>query len=490
MGPSEARAESNLTRVLGAGDATAIMIASMVGVGILTVPGKVGAACGGVGWALLAWIGGGLVALCGALVHAELGSRYPLAGGDYVYLRRAYGDFPAFISGWTSFVIGFPGAVALAVWAAANSGFDALGLMKPPGLWEMINDPGAALAPSGRNFWVPTAGLMILAGLSLVHAAGLKWGKRVQNAQVILVLLALVILAAAAWFVPLPASDRPAAGGPAAGGSLWGALAGAGLSIFFSYSGWNASAYVAGEIRDPSKNLPRALIGGVILVSALYVVVNLAYFHLVPLNQMGTRINIGGEVAGQVFGAAGARIMSLVEVAVFLSCAGAMIITGPRICFAMAQDGLFPRGLAGLGRFSGSPVRAMWLQSGVAAGLILSGTFFDILNCTIFAILPLAALTTSSVFVLRHRDRATGDRPPFTAPGGAATPLVFIGVVALVEAAVVITALIDPGQRWYPVLGALLVGSGAPVYWCWRRLARGNDDPVQGWSGGRFRGPG
>jgi APA family basic amino acid/polyamine antiporter len=475
MSPAETRADSGLTRLLGAGDAAAIMIATMVGVGILTVPGKVVAACGGAAWALLAWLGGGLVALCGALVHAELGSRYPLAGGDYVYLRRAYGDFPAFISGWTSFVIGFPGGVALAVWAAANSGFDALGLMTPPGPWEMIHDPGAALAPSGRDFWVPAAGLMILAGLSLIHAAGLKWGKRVQNVQVILVLAALVILAAAAWFVPGLSPGRWSAIGSNPGGTFWVALAGSGLSIFFSYSGWNASAYVAGEIRDPARNLPRALIGGVILVTALYVLVNLAYFHLVPLSHMGTRINIGGEVAGQIFGAAGARIMSLVEVAVFLSCAGAAIITGPRNCFAMAGDGLFPRALAGLGRKSRAPVRAMWLQSAVAAGLLLSGTFFDILNCTIFAILPLAALTTSTVFVLRRRDRATGDRPPFTAPGGAATPLVFIGVVALVEAAVVITALIDPDQRLYPLLGVLLVGSGAPVYWCWRRLSRRRD---------------
>ncbi|MBU0516211.1 MAG: APC family permease [Proteobacteria bacterium] len=440
-----------LTRVLGAGDAAAIMIANMVGVGILTRPGQVGAAFGDLTLALLAWIAGGLVALCGALVHAELGSRYPLAGGDYVYLRRAYGDFPAFLSGWTSFVIGFPGAIALTSIAASQAVIDILGITQATHVTRLI------------------PALAILGGFSLLHAAGLKWGKRVQNLQVILVLAALVVLVTAAWFMAGPSQAAPGPSG--LGGVSLSALAGAGLSIFFAYSGWNAGAYVAGEIREPTKNLPRALIGGVVLVTALYAAVNLAYFQVVPLQEMGRTINIGGEVARKIFGGAGGRVMSLVELVVFLSCTSAMIITGPRICFAMAGDNLFPQGLAGLGPRSGVPVRALWLQSLVAAGLMVTGTFDDILACTIFAILPFAALTTSAVFVLRARDRAGGQRPPFTAPGGWLTPLVFIAVVLVVEAAVVVTAVLDPKSRWNPIFGALLVGTGVPIYWLWRRRA-------------------
>lgn len=441
--------QTGLTRVLGAGDAAAIMIASMVGVGILTRPGQVGAAFGDLTLALLAWIAGGLVALCGALVHAELGSRYPLAGGDYVYLRRAYGDFPAFLSGWTSFVIGFPGAIALSSIAASQAIIDVLGITPATHATRLI------------------PALAILGGFSLLHAAGLKWGKRIQNLQVILVLAALVVLVTAAWFTAGPSPAAPVRSGP--GPVSLTALAGAGLSIFFAYSGWNASAYVAGEIREPTKNLPRALIGGVVLVTALYAAVNLAYFQVVPLQEMGRTINIGGEVARKIFGGAGGRVMSLVELVVFLSCASAMIITGPLICFAMANDGLFPRGLAGVGQRSGVPVRALWLQSLVAAGLMVTGTFDDILDCTIFAILPFAALTTSAAFVLRARDG--GQRPPFLAPGGWLTPLVFIAVVLVVEVAVVVTAVLDAKSRWNPIFGALLVGTGVPVYWGWRRRA-------------------
>jgi len=430
--------------VLEARDAAAILIANMVGVGILTRPGQVAAAIGDLPLALAAWALVGAVSLAGALVHAELGCRYPQSGGDYVFLREAFGPFWAFLSGWTAFAVGFPGAIALGVSAGADSLADAAGV-------------GEELLLARRLL-----ALALLGGISLVHSTGLHWGKRLQNTLVALELVVLLVLVASGWLLALPAAEAPRDLAPAGG------IAAAGLGIFFSYSGWNAAAYVAGEIRKPERNLPRALVGGVLAVTLLYLAVNATYFRLVPPHEMGRDINIGGEVAGRIFGPEGGRALSLVTALVFLGAASAMVITGPRIYYAMARDGLFPRALEVVGASSRAPVRALWLQSAWAAVLLLSGTFNEILNWTIFALLPLAALTTCSVFVFRRRDRLRGDPPPFSTPGYPLTPLAFVTAVALVMGAFVVQ---DPLNA---AIGSILVFSGVPAYWMWYR-----------WRGGR-----
>ncbi len=442
----ESTSGSGLTRVLRAKDAAAILITSMVGVGILTLPGKVAAECGSLKLAFLAWVLGGAISLAGALVHAELGCRYPRAGGDYVFLREAFGPLAAFLSGWATFLLGFPAAIAAALLAAANNLHEAAGYFG-----EVSSASRIILA----------LGLLVI--LSSVHSTGLRWGKRVQNSLVLVEISLLLFLVAGGWLFASPtAQPEGAAGQPAAS---MGELALVGMSIFFAYSGWNAAAYVGGEIHEPRRNLPRALAGGVILVTLLYLAVNLTYFRLVPLDEMGKSINVGGEVARQVFGQQGQQLLSLALAFVFFGTASAMIITGPRIYYAMALDGLFPRAVARVDPSSHTPGQALWLQSLWAAVILYLGTleimekpFGMMVNFSIFAILPFTALTTCSVFVFRRRDRLRGQRPPFGTPGYPFTPMAFVAVVMAV-------LLTFPFQRPVEALiGTGLVLTGIPLY--------------------------
>jgi APA family basic amino acid/polyamine antiporter len=258
---ANATARVDLVRDLGAWDAGAIMVSNMIGVGILTFPGIVALALGDLRLALLAWTIGGLASLAGGLVHAELGCRYPHAGGDYVFLREAFGRPAAFLSGWTSFVIGFPGAIAAAS-AAAQCLLDAALLNTPltcygaPCSWESV-----------VRAWIVRQALQ----------NGLVLGKLAILG--VLVVGGLFVAPAAVDVGRLPDGPPPAI---------------AALIILFAYSGWNSAAYVGGEIREPRRSLPRALIGGVVLVTALYLAWNLAYFRMVPLERIGDQ---RGEIA-------------------------------------------------------------------------------------------------------------------------------------------------------------------------------------------------
>ena len=440
-----------LVRELGAWDAAAIMVSNMIGVGILTFPGIVALALGDVRLALAAWAGGGLASLAGALVHAELGSRHPQAGGDYVFLREAFGRPAAFLSGWTSFVVGFPGAIAASSFAAAQSLVDASGRSAPRGTTVLL-------------------ALALLLGLSAVHAAGLKQSRRFQNGLVVAKLAILGGLVTGGLLAAPPA---------AAGGSLppGPPPAIAGLIVLFAYSGWNSAAYVAGEVREPRRNLPRALVGGVVLVTLLYLAWNLAYFRMVPVERVGT-INVGGEIARSLFGEKGMQLLSLALAFVFAGSASAMVVTGPRIYYSMARDGLFPRSVGSVSEGGRVPARALWLQTLWSSGILLAGaaltpagegvgrTFETIVDWTAFAILPFAALTTASVFVLRRR--AAPADGVFRAPFHPVAPLVFIAAALAVEAGFVLVGL----RAANAVIGTALVLSGVPAYLFWRRYGR------------------
>ena len=262
---------TGLVRDLGAWDAAAIMVSNMIGVGILTFPGIVALALGDLKLALAAWAVGGIASLAGALVHAELGSRHPHAGGDYVFLREAFGRPAAFLSGWTSFVVGFPGAIAASAFAAAQSLLDAFGGSASRGVAVLL-------------------ALALLLGISAVHATGLRQSRRFQNGLVLAKLAILVGLVTGGLLATPPAAGtgRLPPGPPPAI---------AALIILFAFSGWNSAAYVAGEIREPRRNLPRALIGGVVVVTLLYLAWNLAYFRMVPGRTVASRSPTGSRPA-------------------------------------------------------------------------------------------------------------------------------------------------------------------------------------------------
>lgn len=445
---NEAPPPTELVRELGAWDAGAIMVSNMIGVGILAFPGLVAAAVGDLRVALAAWAVGGLASLAGGLVHAELGCRHPRAGGDYVFLREAFGRPAAFLSGWTSFVVGFPGAIAASSFAAAQAFLD-------------------AVSPNASRWTAVAVALGLLAGISAVHAAGLRQSRRFQNGLVLAKLAILALLVGGALVVAAP----PAETGPLPSGPPPAIAA---LIVLFAYSGWNSAAYVAGEIRAPQRNLPRALVGGVLLVTAIYLAWNLAYFRMVPFARIGS-INVGGEIARAIFGERGMQLLSVALACVFAGSASAMVITGPRIYYAMARDGLFPRSLAAVSRGGHVPARALWLQTLWASGILLAGaavtpasqgvsrTFETIVDWTAFAILPFAALTTASVFVLRRKEGT--ERAAFLVPLYPWTPLFFVAVTLGVEIGFLAVGLRGANA----LIGSLLVLSGVPAYLFWRR---------------------
>ncbi|MFN7990111.1 MAG: APC family permease [Thermoanaerobaculia bacterium] len=445
---SEPPPRAELVRELGAWDAGAIMVSNMIGVGILAFPGLVAAALGNVRLALATWAVGGLVSLAGSLVHAELGCRHPRAGGDYVFLREAFGRPAAFLSGWTSFVVGFPGAIAASSFAAAQATLD-------------------VVSPHASRRTAVTVALALLVGISAVHATGLRQSRRFQNGLVLAKLAILALLVVGALLVAAP----PAETGPLPAGPPPAIAA---LIVLFAYSGWNSAAYVAGEVRVPQRNLPRALVGGVLLVTAIYLAWNLAYFRMVPAARIGN-INVGGEIARAIFGERGMQLLSLALACVFAGSASAMVITGPRIYYAMASDGLFPRALAAVSRGGHVPARALWLQTLWASGILLAGaaltpahegvgrTFETIVDWTAFAILPFAALTTASIFVLRRREGTAGTA--FLVPFYPWTPLFFIVVTVGVEIGFLAVGLRGANA----LIGSLLVLSGVPAYLFWRR---------------------
>ena len=285
---------------------------------------------------LAVWAFGGALAFVGALAYAELAARRPLAGGEYVYLRESFGSLAAFLTGWTSFVAGFSGGVA-----AGAVGLTAYIDHFAPRRWQR------AATPSWHIGWVTMSlsrqsliAIATIVALALVHARGLGPGRVVQNMLTVLKIGALgsfvVVGLIMAMRLPMP-SDGPSVVTP------WSSWLIALVPVMFSYSGWNAAVYVAEEIRDPVKHVPRALAFGTITVVALYLGLNALYLRVVPRAAFAGSTSVGELAAETLFGSAAASLFAAVAIVVILGSLSAMTMAGPRIYFAMARDGAFPQ---------------------------------------------------------------------------------------------------------------------------------------------------
>ena len=298
-------------------DGAALIVASVVGAGIFTVPGYVATLAGSGAVALGLWTAGGLIALCGALCYAELAARYQRGGAEYVYLREAFGDTVGFLSGWASFVAGFSGAIA-----AAAVGFAAHLVAAVPG-WS----DGAGPASGPLVLGIPAHTLIALGLIGLCTAiciAGVRMSRAATNMLTVLILLGMVVLAGAGLMRSGPVSAAPEVA-PA-----MGALA-ALVPIFFTYSGWNAAAYVTAEFRDPTRDVPRALIGGTLVVTVLYVGVNLAATRALPMPALAGAPAPVASAARVLLGSGGSSLVTMLALAALASSVCALVITGPRI---------------------------------------------------------------------------------------------------------------------------------------------------------------
>lgn len=440
-----------LERRLGPYDAAAIIVSNVIGGGILFTPPLVAAAVSN-SWAFLGtWLVGGMLAFAGAMAYAELAALRPRAGGEYVYLHAAYGRLAAFLTGWTSFVAGFSGAIA----ASALFLADAIGRFVPAAADQTpifaLPIPFAPLVFTNQTL----VALLAIVCLSFIHMRGLGPGRLVHNVLAglkvsgILVFLALGIAFGTGSWSNLSSSHEVTA--PATGWLL--AL----IPVMFSYSGWNAAAYVAEEIRDPGRNVPIALGLGTAAVVAIYVALNLVYLYAMPLADVALVPDgrLTDTVAERLFGFVAGNVIAIFTIVSVAASISAMVLAGPRVYFAMARDGAFLPSVARVHETYRTPARAIWAQAVWSAVLVLSSTLSSLVNYTGFAIVLFSGVAVSSLFVLRMR-QPHAERP-FRAWGYPYAPGLFVAA----SAAMLLHRLwTEPSQTLY---GLLIISAGIPL---------------------------
>jgi basic amino acid/polyamine antiporter, APA family len=452
----------DLERRLGTIDAAAVVVSNVIGSGILLMPAIVARLAPDY-WALMTvWLAGGLLAFAGAMAYAELATMRPRAGGEYVYLRAAYGPLPAFLTGWTSFVAGFSGAIAAA--AVGLAGF--LGTVVP-----VFGDrtPWAALPLGFLSLTISSQNLTaisIIAFFSVVHALGLGPGRLVQNTLAAIKVLGLVGFAVVglAWGHAAPTtSAAPAAASAAGSVSISGWLL-ALVPVMFSYSGWNAAAYVSEEIREPSKRLPRALALGTAIVVLVYLAMNAVYLHALPMATLtGLELRVIDAAADRLFAGAAAGPLLVLSILITAGTISAMVFAGPRVYYAMARDGLFVPAAARVHPRWRTPVVAIAAQGIWSAVLVLSGTFAQLASYTGFAIVLFAGIAVAALFVLRFREPEAAR--PFRAWGYPVAPALF----TLMSAVMVVNQVQrEPGPA---AAGLVVIGCGIPIYFFFRHRA-------------------
>jgi APA family basic amino acid/polyamine antiporter len=447
---------TTLERRLGPLDAAAIIVSNVIGGGILFTPPQIAAAVPSAIPFLATWIAGGLLAFAGAMSYAELAALRPKAGGEYVYLRDALGRLAAFLSGWTSFVAGFAGAIATSAVVlpfylgrfipAAGDGTPLLVLPVIPGLITLTVSRQSIVA------------LVAIWGLAWVHRRGVGPGRVVGNVLAVLKVAALVIFVALGFSVGASGPAHLAEHHPVAVTGWLLAL----IPVMFTYSGWNAASYVAEEIRDPGRNVPRAFALGTAAVVVLYVLLNILYLFVFPIGELG---NVKGSVldvvAERLLGGTAGDAMGVVSIVSLLASVSAMTFAGPRVYFAMARDGLFVRAASTVHPRYHTPSNAIVAQSAWASVLVLTATADALVTYTGFAITLFLGLAVLSLFVLRAREPEAVR--PFRAWLYPFAPALYIAV----SAAILINGLIrDP---WPTGAGTLIILAGVPLFYFFNR---------------------
>jgi basic amino acid/polyamine antiporter, APA family len=434
---------AELKRSLTLFDMTMIAIGGSIGSGIFLTPATI-ARDVGAPWLIVAvWIMGGLITLAGALTFSELAALLPHAGGQYVYLTRAYGGLVGFLFGWAYFmVVNAGGLGALSVAFATYLGF-----------FVPLGAAGEKAAAIG--------GLLILTG---INVRGVKAGAIFSDVFTLLKLVGIVGLVAVGLALGSPRTTDFSFTMAGAPGGLWSALALGMVGVLWSYGGWQHATYASAEIKDPQRTLPRAMTIAAFGVTALYLLANFAYMCLMTPAQMAASPRIAADAVSSVLGPVGG---SLISVAIFISTFGVVgiyTLTAPRIYYAMAADGVFFRRVAEVHPRYHTPAFAIILQSLWAAVLILFwGTFENLISYVVFTDWIFFALAGAAVLVLR---RTMPDAPrSYRVPGYPWVPLFFVATSAWFVA---MTLVAKPAQAW---AGLLFLGLGVPVYYGWKRRA-------------------
>ena len=454
-----------LVRGLGVLEATSVVVGTVIGTGIFLKTALITQLVGTPVLVLGAWAVAGLLSLAGALTYAELGAMMPATGGEYVFLRTAFGDAVAFNFGWMRVVVGASSAAAVAASCAAF----VASLVPLDPAWISLARPvlGVHLQFGGPQA-VAVLALAIVGGL---NSAGVVVGGRAQTALAAFKVLAVLLIIGGVFALSKGATWSHLHSGSAALGSTAGlpAFGAAVVAAIWAYTGWSYLPMVAGEMRDPGRTLPRAIIGGTLVVMALYLTINVAYFYALPVSDIitanSTRFPAAPAVAARAVGTfltgAGGKLLIVVFALSALGTLNGAMMTAPRVPFAMARDGQFFRVFGTVGRRSRAPVFAILTNATIAAILAASGTYDQLTNLVIFAYSIFYVLAGAGLFVLRRR---MPDRPrPYRTWGYPLVPLVFVVAMGSLAVNMLWT---NPLEAWVTIA---LLAPGIPAYLYFRR---------------------
>lgn len=443
---------------LGTWSAVSLLLGNVVGVGIFLTPAEVAAACPDLSAYFGLWLLGALVSVAGALSLAELGVMLPRSGGDYVYLRRAFGPVVARAWGMMAVFGTFCGSIAaLAVGTVETIASTELG-----GALHHV-----ALSLGGVDVtWGQLGGVLVVGAVTLANARPAAHVGRLQ--LLVTAVPVSLYLAVGVWALLQAAPAAPIAVTPAPEPGSSPGLAAAFGAVFFTYSGWNILTYVGGEIREPARTVPRAVVIGLAVTFLLYLVLNLLFVRWIPLEVLAHTPNAGVAVAERLFGATGATVVGVALALAILAGLNATVMAGSRIVVAMARAGHLPRGL-GFMRDGQAPLRALAVQGGWSAALVLTGSFGWLVAMTGTVMFLLSCLTVAALFVLRRR----GLPSAYRTPGFPLPPALYIGcgVMLVVAECLESLSLLASGVGIF----ALLVAISA---WMRRRSSPPAPEPI------------
>jgi APA family basic amino acid/polyamine antiporter len=458
-------AQSTLERRLGPLDGAAIIVSNVIGGTILFAPPFMAGLVPNPWWYLGLWVAGGALAFAGAMAYAELAALRPKAGGEYVYLDAAYGRVAAFLTGWTSFVAGFAGAIA------ANAFFIPIYLARfIPGVDNqtpllVIPIPYVPLTISIHTL-VSIASVWLLA---LIHIRGVGPGRATMNVLAALKVTAflLFVLAGFAFGTGSFGNVTTSGSGVSAGNWLF-----AFIPVMLAFSGWNASAYVAEEIRDPGRNLPRSLAIGTLAVIVVYLGINLLYLFVFSVTELAAQKgSVLDVVADQLLGSTAGHVMGIVSIVSLLASNSAMTFAGPRVYFAMARDNVFFKKTADIHPTYRTPAFAILAQTIWTTVLILTGSGNALITYTGFSITLFLGVAVFALFVLRWRE-PNAERP-FKALGYPIAPAIFTIACFVILANALYNDLVKPmiegGTVGPSAWGFLVIALGLPLYYFFAR---------------------
>jgi APA family basic amino acid/polyamine antiporter len=433
-------------RRLGLFSATMAVVGGIIGAGIFRTPATVAERVGSAALVLAAWVAGGVVALIGAFCFAELGARRPRAGGGYVYLREAWGPLAAFLYGWTLVLVIATGAIAAVAVTFADYALAVLGL------------------PDRLTVPLAVGAIVLLAG---INCLGVRPAAVTQNVFTLLKLAALAVLIAAGVFAvtpsvpfrPVPSPSAPE--GPGVAAAVGAAL----VPILFTYGGWQQTNFIAEELIDAERNLPRALVLGVAIVIAVYLLANVAYLRVLGAAGLAASTAPAADVMDAALGPVGGKVIAGGIAASTFGFLNLVILVTPRVLQAMAADGVFFARLAALHPVHRTPAAAIVVLAGCAVLLALTGTFGQLVDYVTFGDWIFFGLTAAGLFVYRARDARAGEPAPagFRVPGYPWTPAVFVLAAAYVVASAVAS---NPKNA---LIGAGLIAAGVPAFLLWTR---------------------